>query len=191
MKNESTADNPISVTSIPSESAKLLRVSISEYSQSLEEKLETAEEKIKFLLRAVSELATQQAAKKKPRKAGKQWKSPYRSATRENKIRKAVKKYWKAKLMGKKVTRRWAATECDLEESALSKKDIKKVMKVDIPKAIENVKAYKLIRKIDTKSLNTLLAEVDIVLDKFFYGRIKRRSGDHPASIEHPANEWE
>ena len=146
---------------------------------SIANKIREAEDhKRKNALVATDTQATPQLSEDgKPKKSRK---PPCCSADRKDKIKKAVKLFWKKKLLnekvdGKKVTRRWAATECGLEVTALSKRgsiaDEEKtfcdVMKEDIPKAIEDAKAFKGIRKIDRRTIRVLLNEIDKVLDKF------------------------
>jgi hypothetical protein len=127
---------------------------------SLADEIRTREER--------SELAAQKATK--PKKLVKI------RAERERNIRKAVKLFWKVKLMGDHVTRQTAATESGLTKTALSKNGLPGCMR-DIRIAIEKEKIANGIQRVDTAARTLLLTVVDEELDKFLKNESLKQKG--------------
>jgi len=96
------------------------------------------------------------------------------SAERERNERRAVKKYWTAKLNGERMTRQKAATTSELEKTALSKNGLPECMK-KIGKAIEEAKANPDIQKSGNVERVRLLKVVKKVLNEFLKDRKKRK----------------
>lgn len=125
MTNTDLPDDPISAESILETSDEPSDVSRDKESQSLEQRLASLERKVDSLSEVVAQLSTQQATKRKPSVSNN--KTPEKRRTskdRESRIRGALRLYWEAKLEGKPISLKAAATtdEYDLEPTALSKK---------------------------------------------------------------------
>lgn len=165
MTDTNLPDDQISVEYILVASANLLRNNPNKGHQSPEQRLESIEKKIDFLLRAVARLASPPEIEKKEKPPVK----PRTSAERERKIKDAARKYWLGwlngeRVNGKPITRRQVAIENGFENepNILSKKiawDL--CMKKIADEVNEMLEAHKGFRKIGKGSKKWLIEFIE------------------------------